>query len=280
MDNNKYNEMILADNRATRLSRLLSLLAFFIFLVLLLIATAYIFWGWEGLANQWQRNLNNIYMGMIHPNWQLFTDLRFNSNPQTGIIPATLTTIFMSVIGTLIGLLIALPLGIKGSINLNGKKAYKYKRSFAMMRTFPSFIIAIMMLVIVGPTAFAGTIAIGLASVGMLGKLISETVEEMDMGIVEAMESTGATRRQIIWRGVIPYIYSNLVSIAMYRLDINVRDSIMIGIVGAGGMGTAIILALQSQNWSDVFMWTYATIVVVIAIEVISNKYRQKLRND
>lgn len=200
-----------------------------------------IFGDYDGLAKNWQQNLGYIAEGAIHPEISLLWDM----NQATGNVIATLC---IGIIGTFFGILIAIPLAVRASNNLNPKNASTYKKVFALLRTFPALIIALLMIIIVGPNAFAGTLAILISSVGMLGKMIAEVIEEMDMGIIEALESSGASHNQVIMRGVIPYIFSHLISISMYRLDINIREAITIGIVGAGGMGTPILLALQATS--------------------------------
>lgn len=274
----KYNDILLKQKiqkkKEGRDSKIFWLIFGILFSLFCVWSVISIFGDYDGLANNWQQNMGYIVDGAIHPELSLLWDM----NPVTGIIPNVLATLCIGIIGTFFGILIAIPLAVKGSNNLNPKNANSYKKFFALLRTFPALIIALLMIIVVGPNAFAGTLAILISSVGMLGKMIAEVIEEMDMGIVEALESSGASKNQVIMRGVIPYIFSHLISISMYRLDINIREAITIGIVGAGGMGTPILLALQAQNWPRVFMWTYVTIIVVLIIEFISNVSRKKIR--
>jgi len=274
MISNKY-ELVLEENKKHIFKdNKLTWFYLFLFAIFFIWSFVAIFSSFDGLANKWQENLSYIFEGMLHPNYELLFDM----SPARGIIPNVVTTLCIGILGTSIGLLIALPLSVKASTNFNDKNAKSYKKAFALLRTVPALVIALMMVIVVGPNAFAGTLAIAISSIGMLGKMISEVIEEMDMGIVEALESSGATKNQVVIRGVIPYIFTNLISISLYRLDINVREAITIGMVGAGGMGTPIILALQAQNWPNVFMWTYVTIIMVVTIEFISSSYRKKVR--
>src|SRR5690606_24305439 len=115
------------------------------------------------------------------------------------------------------------------------------------IRAFPDLILAILFVVAVGPNAFAGVLAIAIGSTGMLGKMFSEIIESIDMEVVQAMEANGANKIQILFYGVIPQITPEFLSYAIYRFEVDIRASSILGIVGAGGIGTMIIFAANNR---------------------------------
>ena len=125
----------------------------------------------------------------------------------------------------------------------------KFVLSF--VRTFPELVMALLFIKAVGPGSFAGVLALGLHSIGMLGKLYSEGIENIDKGPKEALIATGANRFQILWYAVLPQVLPDFLSYTLYRFEINVRSAAILGVIGAGNWHTSNF-ALSSRNWSRV----------------------------
>ena len=151
----------------------------------------------------------------------------------------------------------------------------KFVLSF--VRTFPELVMALLFIKAVGPGSFAGVLALGLHSIGMLGKLYSEGIENIDKGPMEALIATGANRFQILWYAVLPQVLPDFLSYTLYRFEINVRSAAILGVIGAGGIGTPLIFALSSRNWSRVGIILLGIILMVIIIDFISSSIRKRI---
>ncbi|MNI59617.1 Phosphate-import permease protein PhnE [compost metagenome] len=147
----------------------------------------------------------------------------------------------------------------------------------SVIRTFPEIVMAILFIKAVGPGSFAGVLALGLHSVGMLGKLFAEEVENMDSGQTEALLACGASKLQILWFAVIPQVLPGFLSYTLYRFEINLRSATILGVIGAGGIGTPLIFALSSRNWDRVGIILLGIIVMITLIDMISGAIRKKL---
>ena len=138
------------------------------------------------------------------------------------------------------------------------------------IRTFPEIVLAIMFIKAVGPGAFAGVLAVSIHSIGMLGKLFSESLENMDHGAEEAILSVGGTKSDALFLATLPDIMSQLLSYTLYRFEIAVRSASIVGMVGAGGIGTPLLFAIQTRTWSRVGIILLGIVVTVTVIDWIS----------
>lgn len=188
-----------------------------------------------------------------------------------------LETIMIAFIGTLLGAVISIPFAFLSSKNIVGeKKSLIGATVITMIRTVPIFIWGIIFIRVQGG-AMAGVLAISISSVGMISKLYIEVIEDIDKGILEALDSTGATAFQKIRYGIIPQLTTNFLSVGIYRFEINVRNATILGLVGAGGIGFTLIDALGSFNFGIVAVSLWGIIPVVLLIEYVSTKVRNKL---
>jgi len=193
------------------------------------------------------------------------------------VLSMMIETVQMAIIGTLMASLLALPFGFLAARNV-GKYFSGTGRFFLnAIRAFPELILAIILFKGVGPGPMAGVITMGIHSIGMLGKLYSESVESIDRGPSEAMVSTGANRIQQIWFGVIPQVLPEFTSYAIYRFEINARSATILGIVGAGGIGAPLIFAIQQRVWGRVGIILVGIVVVVSVIDLMSGWLRKRL---
>jgi phosphonate ABC transporter permease subunit PhnE len=196
---------------------------------------------------------------------------------------AMVETIFMALMATLLGLILAFPLSFLGARNLMGKgplgwAIYTLTRAFFnIFRSVEVLIWAIIFAVWVSFGPFAGVIALAIHTVAALGKLYSEQVESIDPGPVEAMTAVGARRWQIIIYGIIPQIIPSFMAFTMYRWDINVRMSTIIGLVGGGGIGRILFYYKNELEWEKVGAVVITIIAVVWTMDYISGRVRERI---
>ena len=188
-------------------------------------------------------------------------------------------TLQIAVLGTCIAAVLALPFGFWAARNVAGKgiPAASGKLGLNAIRTFPELLLAVIFIRWVGPGPFAGVLAMGFHSVGMLGKLYAEVVEAIDPAPVEALVATGANRLQVAWYAILPQVLPDFASYALYRFEINSRAAAVLGLVGAGGIGTPLIFNLQQHNWPEVGMILLGVIVVVSVIDYVSGYLRRRI---
>lgn len=187
-----------------------------------------------------------------------------------------LESILIAYAGTLIAAVLAIPFGFLAARNIS-KVSTIGKWILNGIRAFPEIMLAIIFVAAVGIGPYAGVLAVGIHSIGMLGKLYSEVVESIDMKVLEALKANGANRIQVIWFGVIPQIIPQFSNYAMYRFEVDVRASTILGIVGAGGIGAPLLIASMQRNWEQVGMMLIIIIIVVTIIDAISGKIRSKI---
>lgn len=214
-------------------------------------------------------NFTRVIPKLFNPDWSASSEVFWN----------ILETVFIAFAGSLMAAILALPLGFLAAYNMTNSKILSTigKWILSAVRAFPDIILAILFVVAVGPNAFAGVLAIAIGSTGMLGKLYSEVIESIDMNIVEAMEANGANKVQILFYGVMPQIIPEFLSYAIYRFEIDIRASSILGIVGAGGIGTMIIFASNNRNWNVMGLILLAIIIVVTIIDFVSARIRRKI---
>jgi phosphonate transport system permease protein len=204
--------------------------------------------------------------------------------PNLGLAGATLwpalETVDIALLGTVAAALVALPLSVLAARNTTPSPVtYTLARGvIALTRVVPDLIWALIFVAAVGLGAFPGALALAVHSIGMLGRLFAETIEEMEMGPVEALTLTGASRAQVFSQAVVPGIAPSLLGIMLYRLDENVRSSLVLGFVGAGGIGFQIFSAMQLFQYRDVAFYLVVTFVLVVVVERLSAWIRRAVR--
>ncbi|MFC4600111.1 phosphonate ABC transporter, permease protein PhnE [Cohnella hongkongensis] len=242
-------------------------------------AVAVYSWAFSGIPfngikeTAWQIT-KAIVAGLFNPDWN-YVYLAEGED----LIRGLGETLAIALLGTAISVVITIPFALWAARNLVKLRLLSGASAFtlSLIRTFPDIIMAIIFIKAVGPGAFAGVLTIGLNSVGMLGKLNAEALEELDMGPSEALKACGASRLQTIWHAIVPQAIPFYLSFALFRLEINVRSAAILGAVGAGGIGTPLIFALEGRTWSRVGIILLGIIVLVTAIDWISGKLRKRL---
>lgn len=185
----------------------------------------------------------------------------------------------VALLGTTVGMLLAFPLAFLASRNISPHAAASYlgKQVLNLIRTFPEIILAVFFVAAYGPGALAGMMAIGLHSTGSLGKLYAEVVETIDPGPLEALRAAGANRAKVFLYAVMPQVLPEFLALSLYRFEINARAATVLGLVGAGGIGTIMVQALQFRRWEVVGMALMVIIVVVTLIDTASSALRRRL---
>jgi phosphonate transport system permease protein len=189
-------------------------------------------------------------------------------------------TINIATLGTLIALVIAVPVAFCAARNTT--PSVLLVRPVALFiivssRSINSLIWALMLVTIIGPGVFAGVIAIGLRSVGFCAKLLYEAIEEIDPNQVEAVTATGASRAQVLAYGIVPQILPAFAGIAVFRWDINIRESTVLGLVGAGGIGLQLDASISNLAWTQVSLILIAILGTVVVSEWVSAKVRHAI---
>ena len=181
----------------------------------------------------------------------------------------------IAVLASCIGILISLPVGLLASRNLMPTWAtWPARMCIALCRSFHPVIVAILFVKAVGFGALAGILALGVASIGFIGKLFAEAIEEISLKQVEAVRATGAPFMNVIAYGVLPQVFSRFVGFATYQLDSNLRNSTMVGIVGAGGIGGTLFAAFQRFDYDFVCAILLSIIGMIMAGEVLAGWVR------
>lgn len=209
---------------------------------------------------------SDIFSRMIPPDWSYMDRLW---------IPVW-ETINIATLGTLMAMLISVPIAFMAARNTT---PHILLRAFALVitvtsRSVNSLIWALILVFILGPGVLAGTIAIGLRSIGGFSKLLYEAIEEINPVQVEAIEATGASRMQQIIYAIVPQVLPTFVGVGVFRWDINVRGSTILGLVGAGGIGLQLSGSINTLAWTQVSMILLVILLTVIISEWVSAKVR------
>jgi phosphonate transport system permease protein len=193
-------------------------------------------------------------------------------------LPKVMESLFIAWVGTIIAAVISLPLSFLAARNTTKRAVGGVVRFFfIIVRTVPEIILAMFLIPVTGLGPWTGTIAIGFHSVGTLGKLSSEVIEGADPGPVEAMQGVGGGWLAKVRFGLMPQVMPTIVAYWLYRFEINLRASAVIGLVGAGGIGLELREQLLFRNYGRVGTVLVLTIAVVLIIDTISARVRRRI---
>ncbi len=189
-----------------------------------------------------------------------------------------LESLQIAIIATAIGVLLALPLGLFAARNLMPLPVTVAARGvIALCRTFHPVIVAILFVKAVGFGALAGVMALVVATLGFIAKLIAEAIEEMSMKPIEALRAAGASRRAILLKGFWPQVKPAFLAVSLFRWDINVRESAVLGLVGAGGLGVALQASMDNLYWDQVGLVLLVIFAVVVVTEIVTATIRSRV---
>ena len=213
--------------------------------------------------------LTKILSQIFHP----------DSNYFSKVVGPLLDTIRMSLIGTILGCLLGLPVAIASSSNINKNRPTLlfFRLILAIMRSVPTLIIASISALVFGLGTFAGTVAITIFTLGIVAKMLFESIETIDMKPYEAMQSFGATTLQAFWAACMPQILPTYLSHSLYCFEMNVRAAAILGYVGAGGLGILINERIGWRDYNGLGMVLLSLFVLVLIIDFVTDYFRSKL---
>ena len=213
------------------------------------------------------RQAADIGSRMLPPRWSYLGEL---------MLPLW-DTLNMATLGTLLGVILAVPIAFMAARNTSPFPAVLRPVALFIIvasRSINSLIWALLLVAILGPGILAGIIAISLRSIGFIGKLLYEAIEETDIRQVEAVTATGASGAQVLNYAIVPQILPAFWGISVFRWDINIRESAILGLVGAGGLGLMLQNSLNTLAWPQVTMILLVILATVVVSEWVSAKVR------
>lgn len=192
---------------------------------------------------------------------------------------ALIETIHIATLGTILSVLLAIPVGLLAANNFTPSKTLNFLAKLILVssRSVNSLVWALLFIAIFGPGPLAGTMAIAFRSIGFVGKLVGEAIEQAHAGSIEALKAAGATKSSQLNYGYWPQIKPAFWSIVLLRWDINVRESAVLGLVGAGGIGMTLDTAMNLFQWERVAVILIAIFVIVILAEIIITQVRKRI---
>ena len=192
------------------------------------------------------------------------------------ILDGILESIWMAIISTIGGILLSVPVGLGAARNLAPTWMYLFCRGIiAVSRTFPEVILAIFAVKFFGFGPFAGFIALSIGTIGFFAKLLAEDIENMSRSQAEAVRATGASWLQWVNYAIQPQVLPRMIGLSLYRLDINFRESAVVGIVGAGGIGAHLLTSVQRYEYATTATILFSIVAIVITLEYTSGYLRK-----
>ena len=206
---------------------------------------------------------------MVPPDWTFFDT----------ILDPLIETIHIATLGTAITVCVALPLAFIAARNTTPNALTWFIGRFILVtsRSVNTVVWGLVFVAVFGPGPMAGIWSVAARSLGFVGKLVAEAIEEIDEGAVEAIEATGASRLQVLLIGVLPQVLPVIYGTTVYRWDINIRESTVLGFVGAGGIGIMLYSSINQFAWHEVSVMLIAIFGVVILSELVSATVRRHI---
>ena len=225
-----------------------------------------IFWPWVWDA---PAEINDLAMRMWPPDFRTLD----------AILRALLETVHIATLASMLTVFIALPVAYIAAQNTTPNQLTLWIGRFILVssRSVNTLIWALVFVAIFGPGVLAGILAITFRSIGFVGKLVGEAIEEIDRKPVEAMEATGASRMKVAVFAIVPQVMPTFFAVVILRWDINIRESTVLGLVGAGGIGMILQGAIDTFAWREVATILLAIIVLVIIGEAVAGWLRGRV---
>ena len=276
---NKKNKLLLTD-RPLSIEEAYNLRPrlWWLYTLIVLIVVALLGWSgtaveFKGFANKGIEVAKGVFNGLTHPDGKLLFNLT-----NEGVPYQLFQTVAIAVLGTLIGGILAVPFSFLACDKVVPKPiAIIFQAFILMIRTIPSLVWALVWIRVTGPNAFCGVVTQSVCSIGMITKMYITAIEDIDTRILESLDAAGCNGFQKIRYGILPQIIPNFISTVIYRFDINVKDATTLGIVGAGGIGAALVQCINSSRWSMVGAYLCGMVILMLFIELFSTKIRNRL---
>ena len=194
------------------------------------------------------------------------------------VMPKVMESFFIAWIGTIFGALISFPLAFLAAKNISSRTVSNVSRQILnAIRAVPELLVAMVLIPVTGLGAWTGTLALGIHSIGTLGKLSSEVIEGIDPGPVEAVASVGGGPVARMRFAVVPQVMPNILAYWLYRFEINIRASAVLGVVGAGGIGAELIAQLRFRDYSRAGTVLFLTVFAVLVVDALSARVRRHI---
>ena len=249
-----------------------------VYTLIILIVVSLLSWSgttveFKGFANKGIEVAKGVGFGLTHPDMKLLLNLTTEGVPYQ-----LFQTVAIAVLGTIIGGLLAVPFSFLACDKIVPKwVAAIFQAVILLIRTIPSIVWALVWIRVTGPNAFCGVVTQSVCSIGMITKMYITAIEDLDTKILESLDAAGCDAFQKIRYGILPQIIPNFIYTVIYRFDINVKDATTLGIVGAGGIGAALVQCINSSRWSMVGAYLCGMVVLMLFIEFFSTKIRNRL---
>jgi len=211
----------------------------------------------------------DLLVRMVPPYWEFFTE----------IVDPLVETVHIATLGTAATFFIALPIAFLAARNTTPNAVTWFIARFILVasRSVNTVVWGLFFVAVFGPGAMAGVWSVTARSIGFVGKLVAEAIEEIDEGTVEAIKATGASRMQVLLVAVLPQVLPVVFGTIIYRWDINIRESTVLGFVGAGGIGIVLYSSINLFAWDEVAVILIAIFAVVLVSEFISAAVRARI---
>ncbi|MCD8076806.1 MAG: phosphonate ABC transporter, permease protein PhnE [Lachnospiraceae bacterium] len=260
--------LIRGERRISRTaSRVLALVVFLLFLFCTLTLTP------PDFSHTSTALLQNMLSGLLHPDWSFF----FQTD-SGGLGYLLLETVAISLVGTCVGALIALPLAFLSSPRFLPRPAAGLFRAFTLLiRSVPFMIYGLIFIRVSGPGAFTGVLTLSVCSIGLLAKRFTEAIDSLDFRPFQALRSMGVSSLPTLCRAVLPQCLPAFASAVLYRFDVNIREASVLGLVGAGGIGAPLIFAMNQYKWSTASAICLGLILLVWLVDLLSARLRRSL---
>lgn len=236
----------------------------------------YLFLAFSTLDVNWDRvqqgviRAQTLFRGFLTPDF---------TSRSGAITTGMLESLTMTVVATVMGVVLSVPFAFGAARNIAPLPVYLACRAVIVVsRSFQEIVIAIFFVVMIGFGPLAGTLTLSFATIGFLGKLLAEAIEDIDPRQLEAIRATGGNWFQQMGYGVVPQVQARFVGLSFYRLDINFRESSVLGLVGAGGIGATLNTSISRYEYSTTAAIILLIVVLVFGLELLSGVIRNRLR--
>ena len=229
--------------------------------------------GFPAISDVNKTALESIVEGVVNP------DITMMFSPDPDAVPALLfESLCIAFLGTLGGTLFALLLSVFSCFRFFGFAALLVRLLLLVFRSVPVLVYGLLWIRVTGPGPFAGVLTMALCSIGLLAKRFLIAIDSIDLKPYYALRASGVNLLAAVRWAVVPQILPHYLSAVIYRMDINLREVAVLGLVGAGGIGTPLVLAMNHYEWKQAGALLWGLILVVAAAGAVSEKYRRAYR--
>ncbi|MGJ9382167.1 phosphonate ABC transporter, permease protein PhnE [Salipaludibacillus neizhouensis] len=194
-------------------------------------------------------------------------------------LSASLITLQVAFLGTILALLVAIPISFLAANNTspNGYVYHTVRSMLSFLRSVPDIVLGLFFVVLIGLGPYAAVLAIFIHNVGVLGKLIAELIESADKGPQEAVQSMGLCKSMVALYGVLPQIIPNVLSHYFYRFEVAIRTSLILGFIGAGGIGQLLFNDFQTFRYDNVSLYVLFIMGLVVFVDMLGSYVRNRV---